>query len=71
MTPVCSLWKVSDESTSKLMTDYYQRLLQGESRSAALFHAQKTLLANSNESHPYYWAAFVSIGNMAPLPGLR
>jgi CHAT domain-containing protein/Tfp pilus assembly protein PilF len=67
-TEIMSLWKVSDASTSKLMVDYYQRLLHGESRSAALYHAQRTLLETPNQSHPYYWAAFVSIGNPAPLP---
>jgi CHAT domain-containing protein len=67
-TQVTSLWKVSDEATRTLMVDFYQRLLKGEGRSAALRHAQLAMLANPELAHPYYWASFVPIGNWAPLP---
>jgi len=70
-TQVTSLWKVSDEATRMLMVDYYQRLLKGEGRSAALRHAQQTMLANPEYSHPYYWASFVPIGNWRPLSVLH
>jgi len=43
-TQVTSLWKVSDDATRALMVDYYQRLLKGEGRSAALHHAQLDML---------------------------
>jgi len=51
------------------MIDYYQRLLRGVSRSAALREAQLAIKASSGHSHPYYWAAFVPIGNWRPLQG--
>jgi CHAT domain-containing protein/tetratricopeptide (TPR) repeat protein len=66
-TQITSLWKVSDESTRRLIVDYYDRLSKGEGRSAALQSAQKTMLATADYSHPYYWASFIAIGNWKPL----
>jgi CHAT domain-containing protein len=66
-TQVTSLWKVSDEATRILMLNYYERLLKGEGRSAALRNAQLAMLASSDFSDPYYWASFISIGNRTPL----
>jgi CHAT domain-containing protein/Tfp pilus assembly protein PilF len=66
-TQVASLWKVADEATKDLMVEYYQRLLQGEGRSAALRAAQRTMITSQTRAHPYYWAAFVPIGHWTPL----
>lgn len=68
---VTSLWKVADEATKDLMVDYYQRLLRGEGRSEALRHAQLTMMKSKDRSHPYYWSAFVPIGNWTPLAKSR
>jgi CHAT domain-containing protein len=62
-----SLWKVADAKTQTLIVDYYQRLLNGEGRSAALREAQRAMIANPATQHPYYWAAFIPIGNWKPL----
>jgi CHAT domain-containing protein len=62
-----SLWKVASDRTKMLMVDYYKRLLEGEGRSAALRAAQQAMIANPDTRHPHYWAAFVFIGNWAPL----
>jgi CHAT domain-containing protein/Tfp pilus assembly protein PilF len=62
-----SLWKVADAHTQALMVDYYKRLLKGEGRSAALRETQQAMIANPATRHPYYWAAFVPIGNWTPL----
>jgi CHAT domain-containing protein len=67
-TQVASLWKVADKATQELMVDYYQRLLKGEGRSAALRSVQEAMLADPERQHPYYWAAFVPLGNWTPLP---
>jgi CHAT domain-containing protein len=66
-TQVTSLWKVADEATKDLMVDYYQRLLKGEGRSEALRNAQLAMMKSKDRSHPYYWAAFVLIGDWRPL----
>jgi len=64
---LASLWKVADAATQELMLDYYQRLLKGEGRSGALRASQKAMLANPARQHPYYWAAFIPIGDWTPL----
>ena len=64
---LASLWKVGDTATQELMVDYYQRLLRGESRSGALRVAQQAMIANPARRHPYYWAAFIPIGDWRPL----
>ena len=70
-TQVASLWKVDDNATKDLMLDYYERLLKDEGRSAALRDAQRTMINSQERSHPYFWAAFVPIGNWAPLAADR
>jgi len=66
-TQVISLWKVSDTATQELMVDYYDRLLAGSDRDAALRDAQLAFLESEEYSHPYYWAAFVGAGDWRPL----
>jgi CHAT domain-containing protein len=66
-TQVVSLWKVDDAATKDLMTDYYARLGGGAGRSAGLREAQLAMLDDPARSHPYYWAAFVVIGDGTPL----
>jgi CHAT domain-containing protein/Tfp pilus assembly protein PilF len=65
---VASLWKVDDSATQELIVNYYRRLLSGQGRSAALRAAQQAMLANPQRQHPYYWAAFIPIGNWTTLP---
>ena len=58
-----SLWTVSDEGTKELMIKYYQRLIQNQGRSEALRQTQLEMLNSSEYQHPYYWAAFVPVGD--------
>ena len=44
-TQVMSLWKVSDEGTRHLMTDYYMRLQHGEGRTEALRQVQLAMFS--------------------------
>ncbi len=62
---VTSLWGVSDEKTSELMSDFYTNLKGGQSKSTALRNAKLSFLQHQNneEAHPFYWAAFIQIGN--------
>lgn len=50
------------------MVAYYQHLQAGMGRSAALREVQRVMLRNPKRAHPYYWAAFVVIGDASPLP---
>jgi CHAT domain-containing protein len=61
---LATLWSVNDESTAKLMVQFYQALTQpGLNKSQALRQAQLALLKNSQYAHPYYWAPFILVGN--------
>ncbi|MEA5544236.1 tetratricopeptide repeat protein, partial [Limnoraphis robusta CCNP1324] len=62
-----SLWKVNDDGTKELMIKYYQRLLQNEGRSDALRQVQLEMLNSSQYQHPYYWAAFIPVGDWSPM----
>jgi CHAT domain-containing protein len=69
-TQVASLWRVADLPTKELMVKFYQHLVAGAGRSAALRRAQNEMQASPGQSHPYYWAGFVAIGDWTPLPAL-
>ncbi|NER85427.1 MAG: CHAT domain-containing protein, partial [Leptolyngbya sp. SIO1D8] len=64
---VISLWKVDDIATQELMVAYYDRLLSGTSRDAALRETQLAFLESEEYSHPYYWSAFIGSGDWRPL----
>jgi CHAT domain-containing protein len=63
---VMSLWRVDDESTVDFMCDFYDRLLAGESKGAALRAASITL--RQRHPHPRFWAPFLCLGDDDPLP---
>lgn len=58
-----SLWKVSDQSTSDLMIDFYNHLLEGNTKASSLREAKIKLIKSKEFSNPYYWAPFVIVGN--------
>jgi CHAT domain-containing protein len=61
-----SLWKVPDDPTSVLMTEYYRCLLRGVPRVDALREAQHAVRAQFPS--PHYWGAFITLGDWRPLP---
>jgi CHAT domain-containing protein/Tfp pilus assembly protein PilF len=59
---LASLWTVNDDSTRDLMVRFYRNLQEADSPDA-LAKAQRELRrANVRYSAPYYWAAFVLVG---------
>lgn len=58
-----TLWKVNDESTSRLMIEFYSQLRAGVSRAVALQRAQRALLADFRYRHPAYWSPFLLISS--------
>jgi CHAT domain-containing protein len=61
---VASLWKVDDDATAQLMSDFYRQMFQsGKSPSAALREAQIAMWQQKRWHAPYYWAAFVLQGD--------
>jgi CHAT domain-containing protein len=61
---IASLWSINDESTANLMKEFYQQLNNPQlSKAEALRQAQLKIMANPLYQHPYFWAAFVLVGN--------
>ncbi|MCC6446442.1 MAG: CHAT domain-containing protein [Armatimonadetes bacterium] len=58
-----SLWAVSDRATASLVESFYRRLAAGESKADALRRASLDLMRQPGFDHPYYWTAFVLIGD--------
>ncbi len=57
---IAGLWDVNDRSTSRLMSDFYQRLAAGRPPGEALREAKLELLRSAGPyAKPYYWAPFV------------
>lgn len=57
---VSSLWQVDDQATRDLMVNFYTNLSK-MSKDEALRRAQ--LSVKKQYPHPFYWAAFLLIGN--------
>ncbi len=61
---LASLWSVNDQSTAMLMNEFYKQLSQpGVPKAAALRQTQLAMLENPVYRHPYYWSAFVLLGD--------
>ena len=58
-----SLWAIDDEATMEFMKIFYQHLMKGESASAALNQAMKSMRESDEFSAVDYWAPFVLIGD--------
>jgi len=60
-----SLWQVSDESTMKFMTGFYESIKAGKSYNEAICEMKRKFISGSSDSRysiPYYWAPFVYYG---------
>ncbi|HIK10763.1 MAG TPA: CHAT domain-containing protein [Oscillatoriaceae cyanobacterium M33_DOE_052] len=61
---LASLWYVSDEATAALMSAFYRQLAKpGVTKAEALRLAQVEVLQQKQFAHPYFWSAFVLVGN--------
>jgi len=58
---ISTLWAVDDASTKELMTDFYTRLLAGETDKLAAFTAAKKAL-RAKYPDPFHWAPFLYVG---------
>ncbi|HLF33039.1 MAG TPA: CHAT domain-containing tetratricopeptide repeat protein [Cyclobacteriaceae bacterium] len=58
---VMSLWKVDDTITQELMTGFYSEWLNGKSLFDAFRETQ--IRIRHNNSEPYFWGAFILVGN--------
>lgn len=62
---VAALWDVSDDSTAKLMDEFYDELAQGASADSALRTAKLSLLRSKEFHDPFYWAPFQLYARLA------
>ncbi|MCA6395927.1 MAG: CHAT domain-containing protein [Cytophagales bacterium] len=60
-TVIMSLWQVDDEATQELMSTFYTQWINGMDKFQAFRAAQ--LAIKEKHKLPYYWGAFVMIGN--------
>ena len=58
-TIIMSLWKVQDDATSLLMTQFYAYLTNGDEKHQALWKAMMDVKEKYKD--PYYWAGFVML----------
>ncbi len=67
---IVSLWKVADASTSQMMIDFYEHLLnpsaehqiKGVNFGNPLRQAKLQLISQGKYAAPYYWSPFVLVG---------
>ena len=66
---VMTLWAIEDISTAEIITSFYDFLKRGERKDVSLQKAKLLYLENANQlqSHPYFWAAYVQIGDQSAL----
>jgi CHAT domain-containing protein len=61
---LATLWFISDEATSQLIGQFYQKLqTQTVTKAEALRQAQIALISTDRYKHPNLWAPFILIGN--------
>ena len=61
---VASLWQVPDRATAELMTRFYDGMLMRNLRPAeALRAAQLSIASDRRWRDPYFWGAFVLMGD--------
>lgn len=60
---ILSCWPVEEDSTTELMTLFYRYLTDGMDSRTALRQAKQRLRQKAAWRHPFYWGAFVLVGN--------
>ncbi|MHC1778451.1 MAG: CHAT domain-containing protein [Lentimicrobium sp.] len=66
---VMTLWSVEDQSSAEIVEKFYEYLEDGMAKDEALRQAKLDLINQGDplRSHPYYWAAYVTIGDYSPM----
>ncbi|XP_048587998.1 tetratricopeptide repeat protein 28 isoform X2 [Nematostella vectensis] len=61
---LATLWQISDEATLYFMKRFYRHLVSGRTASASLQQTIRDTIADKDKySHPYYWGAFILVGD--------
>ena len=59
---VASRWPVASAATATLMNHFYEQLMAGKTRAAALQAAMQAVRRSKDTAHPYFWASFALTG---------
>lgn len=59
---VVSMWRVSDQPTSRLMISFYNQIMEGKTYGESIREAKMELISNPETAAPRYWAAFILNG---------
>jgi CHAT domain-containing protein/Tfp pilus assembly protein PilF len=64
-----TLWEIEDHSSANLMELFYENLKKGLPNDVALQQAKIRYIENAGklQSHPYFWAGYVSMGKTSPI----
>lgn len=60
---LASAWRVEAASTTEMMLAFHQNLQRGVGKAEALRRAELKILHSDKYAHPFYWAAFVFMGD--------
>lgn len=61
-----NLWSVNDKAASEFAISFYSSIDEGSPKWESMRSAKLSLLKNGN-ANPYYWGAYMLIGNSSPL----
>jgi CHAT domain-containing protein len=64
---VASLWNADDLKSSQLIPAFYTNLQAGLDKAEAMRQAKLKLIREDPNLHPFRWAPFIVIGDVAPL----
>lgn len=63
-----TLWTINDYRTKEIMESFYNNIANSESKDKALRKAKLEFITNNpDEALPFYWAAFIPLGDMSPI----
>ena len=61
---LATLWSVNDEASAQFMNYFYQALASKTmTKAQAVREAQSKLLTEPKFQHPFYWSAYILVGN--------
>lgn len=69
---ITSHWNIDDKSTGTIMKEFYRQLGNQKTKDESLKIAKLKFMENNKglRGHPFYWAAFIAIGDMSSIQKL-
>jgi CHAT domain-containing protein/Tfp pilus assembly protein PilF len=60
---IASLWSAEDNTSAEIMTQFYQNLQKGMTKSEAIQQAKLSQIKKNPDLHPFFWSPFILIGD--------